>query len=356
MLKLSGMMAMIAVGVSVLVYGMFVVLVRRRLKQLELRFTDIAEGEGDLRVRVTCAGCDGIDRLGLQYNRFLEKIQGALAQVSAAAEQLAGGADRVSRIARETSSDAQRQHGEIGQVALATEQLNSTAAEVSRNTQEALLAADTAQTESRSGQEVVEHTVAAIRDIAAAVAQANAAVQRVQVDSEAIGGVLTVIRGIAEQTNLLALNAAIEAARAGDQGRGFAVVADEVRTLAQRTQTSTQEIQEMIERLQSGVGDAVSAMDQGHAQADAGVQQAASAGTALGRINEAVASIHSLNTQIAAAAEEQTAMGTEVAGTTATISEVANATAERAGNAAEESQELVQLAQRLQGLMSQFKV
>ena len=177
---------------------------------------------------------------------------------------------------------------------------------------------------------------------------------QLKADSENIGGVLDVIRGIAEQTNLLALNAAIEAARAGEQGRGFAVVADEVRTLASHSHDATQEIQEMVERLQQGVVNAVENMENVNKRAAEGVNQVEASAEALAEISGSVNIINDMNTQIATATDEQNSVATEVSRNIEKINQLSHETAESAVKSEETSQKLNDLASGLKDMVGQF--
>jgi methyl-accepting chemotaxis protein len=280
--------------------------------------------------------------------QMIGQLRDAIVQVAAAAEEMAV-------VSQQTGEGVREQQGETTQVATAMNEMTATVQEVARNAVEAARAAEQADGEARSGRDVVEGAVGAISALASEVETAAGVLQRLEQDSSAIGSVLNVIRGIAEQTNLLALNAAIEAARAGEQGRGFAVVADEVRALAQRTQESTQEIDDMIGRLQVGTQETVQAMESGRTQARDAVDQAQRAGGALATITQAVAAIKDMNALIASASEEQSAVAEEMNRNIVTISRVAEQSAEGASQTTRSSQELARLGEQLQQLVSRFR-
>lgn len=329
--------------------------ITRPLSAAVLAMNDIAEGNGDLTLRLDDSGGNEIGRLGGAFNRFAEKVRGTVTQVSVSTAQLTDAAEQVASVTQETSHGVQQQHAETEQVATAMNEMTATVHEVARNASDAAGAADNADQEANKGRRIVTDTIRVIELLAGDVKSAEAVIDKLAQDSENIGGVLDVIRGIAEQTNLLALNAAIEAARAGEQGRGFAVVADEVRTLASRTQESTQEIQQMIEQLQSGAHNAVSVMQQSSARAQEGVEEAARAGASLDAITRAVATISDMNAQIATAAEEQSAVAEEINRNIVNISQVVEQTAQGATRTSGASAELARLASGLQALMRQFK-
>lgn len=355
-IKVVGLMFMASAGVVVIVYFLFLYMVRRRLADLAARFRDVSSGDGDLRRRIDVKGNDGIDALGRIFNSFIEKLQSIMSQVVTDSSNLVGVASHLNSISASSSSSALQQQTQIEQVATAMNEMTATVTEVAANARSAADAAQAADSDVNSGMEIVGQTVASINSLASEVERANAVIRTLQSDSEEIGSVLDVIRGIAEQTNLLALNAAIEAARAGDQGRGFAVVADEVRTLASRTQQSTEEIQAMIERLQSGANDAVNVMEESHIQAKTSVDQASKTGEALQKITSAVNTINQMNLQISNAAEQQTEVAHEIDVSLNKINQASHESVSHSGEASQESENLNQLASHLQEMMQQFKV
>ncbi|TNF32759.1 MAG: methyl-accepting chemotaxis protein [Gammaproteobacteria bacterium] len=317
---------------------------------------EIAAGEGDLTKRLDDSGNNEISRLAGAFNHFAEKVRQMVSHVSASTAQLAAAAEEVSAITEETNRGVQQQQTETTQVVTAMNEMAATVQEVARHANEAASAATNADTASADGKKVVINTMKAIEDLSAEINSAASVISKLETDSENIGSVLDVIKGIAEQTNLLALNAAIEAARAGEQGRGFAVVADEVRTLASKTQQSTQEIQGMIEQLQSGARSAVKVMSESITRAEESVSKAAHAGSALESITRAVSQIRDMNAQIATAAEEQSAVAEEINRNIVSINDVVDQTAEGSRQTSIASGELARLAVQLQQLVGQFKV
>jgi len=322
----------------------------------DLERTTNGLASGDLTARTSYQGRDELGRVSAAFNVMGDKFQNVIQDLSGATGQLAAAAEETSAITEQTSQGITRQQAETEQVATAMNEMNATVHEVAQNAALAAEAARQADKASNRGKQVVSQTIDVINNLASEVERAAGVIHTLEQESADIGTVLDVIRGIAEQTNLLALNAAIEAARAGEQGRGFAVVADEVRSLASRTQKSTQEIDEMISRLQAGASDAVKAMESSRSQAQAGVEQAAEAGSSLDAITNAVTQISDMNTQIASAGEEQSAVAEEINRNIVTISQVADETAGGAVQTSNASMEVARLSEQLQALVQQFKI
>ena len=299
---------------------------------------------------------DLIGEIITSFNRMAENLRKMIGEISGATTQLASAAEEMSAVTDEASKGVQQQQAEIEHVATAMNEMSATVQEVAQNAASAAQSAQAADSDARAGALVSTEALAGIERLVSEVEKAADVIHRLEQESENIGMVLDVIRGIAEQTNLLALNAAIEAARAGEQGRGFAVVADEVRTLASRTQQSTQEIQEMIERLQAGAVDAVRVMGEAQNMATASSEQVKKAAGSLGEIAGAIATINDMNTQIASAAEEQSAVAADINANVASIRDLSDQTAAGAQQTASASEELARLSAQLQGLMAQFRM
>ncbi|MFV2060354.1 MAG: methyl-accepting chemotaxis protein [Gammaproteobacteria bacterium] len=317
---------------------------------------EIAEGDGDLTSRLPSNGSDEVSALAKAFNHFVAKVQETISEVSGSTAQLASAAEEMSLITNETRDGTIKQQNETDLVATAMTEMTSTVQEVSNNANAAADAAQQADTKASEGNSIVSKTIDLIDALAGEIEQASQVINRVEKDSDSIGSVLSVIQGIAEQTNLLALNAAIEAARAGEQGRGFAVVADEVRTLASRTQESTQEIQTMIESLQSGTRSAVEVMELSREKAKTTVNQASEAGSALHSITAAVGEINQMNNQIAEASQQQGQVAEEINVNIVNITDIATQTADGTDQLAAASGELATLSNNLQMLVARFKV
>ncbi|VAX11236.1 Methyl-accepting chemotaxis sensor/transducer protein [hydrothermal vent metagenome] len=312
--------------------------------------------DGDLTVLINLDSRDEMSRIASRFNAMTEKFNALIQQIISSSGQLATASEEVSSVATESASNVERQRHETDQVATAINEMTATVQEVANNASNAAGAAANADNETRGGKAVVENTSKVIAELAHEIENAAEVIKGVEQDSETIGGVLDVIKGIAEQTNLLALNAAIEAARAGEQGRGFAVVADEVRTLASRTQESASEIESMIDKLQAGSHDAVKVMEKSRERAQTGVEQANEAAQSLDAINRAVSTITEMNTQIASAAEEQSAVSEEINKNVSSISQISEQTASGSEQTTNAANELAKLASDLQNLVSQFKI
>jgi len=331
--------------------------IRSIIKPIE-RFRDTlvdVEQNSDLTIHATVDTADEIGQMGIAFNRMMEKFKMVMNQVTGASTQLASASEQMSSISSQSNQSIQSQLLKSEQIATAINELNATAQEVAQSANTASQAANDADSQANEGERVVSRTVESITELNSDVQRIADVINMLSAESENVGRVLDVIKDIAEQTNLLALNAAIEAARAGEQGRGFAVVADEVRTLAGRTQDSTLEIQQMIEKFQQGTQDAVSVMERGQEKADSSAQQAGQAAAALTEITRMVSKINDMNTQIASAAEEQTAVAEEINRNILSVNTITQQTGQGAQQTENASRDLARLAIELQQLVQTFK-
>ena len=315
-----------------------------------------ADQDADLSAQVLLPGRNEISGVAAAYNSMLQRFAEVIEVLQGLTAQIASQSEEMSAVTLQTTRDVERQQHETDQVATATTEMAETIQEVARNASSAAQAAQSADHEAASGEQIVTHTLQAVSALSGELEHTAVLINEVESASNSIGTVLEVIRSIAEQTNLLALNAAIEAARAGDQGRGFAVVADEVRNLAKRTQESTAEIDSMILRLQRGSHDAVQAMQNGQSKARQTVDEANQADQALHNIRHAVDTIMAMNTQIASATEQQTAVAHEINRNLVAIHDVAVTTQEAVSHIDQSSHSLAQIVVQLLSMTGRFRL
>jgi methyl-accepting chemotaxis protein len=314
-------------------------------------------GSGDFSRPVrTPAVKDELHQVATGMNEVGNFIRELMARLQAMSDELRGSSNGLETASHEINKNTVANNDHVEGTAAAVTEMSTTAQEVAANAQQAAEAAGSADEAARCALEVMDATIASITNLADQVVSASNVIRKLEDDTNSVGTVLEVIRGIAEQTNLLALNAAIEAARAGDQGRGFAVVADEVRSLAQRTQESTTEIQQIIENVQTGATNAVSAMDTGRASTELCVTQAGDAGESLRQITDAVKTILEMNNQIAWAAREQNKASEDITNNIHQISSVSATTTELTQNLSHTSSELTETSRQLDSMIRRVKL
>jgi len=354
---LTRQIAIIATGllVSIIISWLIVIQLRRRVAVLQNSLGQAADNLA-LDTRIDLPGQDELSEIARSFNQFIDKVHGAMRQLADNSRQLSGMARDVAERARLTQSNCTAQSDRTVQVATAINELGSTVNEIARNAENAAEVAREATQHASDGSAVVSQAHRQVDALNGELEQAAKVIEALAAQTDAISTTLNTIRSISEQTNLLALNAAIEAARAGEQGRGFAVVADEVRTLASRSGASTEEIQQVIDRLQNESRSAVEAMAKGQRQSALVVEYASKASAALEQINSHIGQISDQNIQVATATEEQSSVVEDINRNIVDINELTVGTTHIADQLNQASSDLQALSSQLDGLVGRFRL
>jgi methyl-accepting chemotaxis protein len=311
---------------TALLFFMFRQLISNRLRTVCSALQEIADGDGDLSQRLIETPKDEIGVIAVAFNNFMAQLESTLGQINTQVNQLTETTQLMESETNNTQDNAAKQQDIADQVAQAMGEMMSSTQEMATIASSTAEHTQSTHQKSEVGKKTIQDNMQSVEELSAQMNAASEVVKNLETDSQNIGGVLDVIRGIAEQTNLLALNAAIEAARAGDQGRGFAVVADEVRTLASRTQESTEEINKMIEQLQTGAKAAVETLDKGNHSIDISHQKASETNDMIEVVDAAITEIQTQNLQIATATEEQACVSEEINKNITNIRDVSSST------------------------------
>ena len=349
----------IVIAVFILIITFFYsykIFVQKRLDYINTGLSDIAEGHGDLTQRIDADGEDDISQIAFSFNHFVSKLQKMIAELSTVSSDLSGVSIQLGDVSQESLNVISSQQGETEQLAAAMMEMQGALNEVAMNIDSTSSATKKISDDSHAVKRVTEQNRDSSKELLTLVNETSAIISNLEKDGVAIGGVLDVIKQIAEQTNLLALNAAIEAARAGEQGRGFAVVADEVRTLASRTQMSTEEIQTMIERLQSATKQSVNSMDKSSKQAIQSEEFSENAFEVLDNMDASISNALDMTIQIASASEQQVAVAENINRNVTQINDLCAESVNRVDETINAAEQAKHLAENIAKLVQQFKI
>jgi len=350
----AGLVALVLVFIAIFVTYKFSI--GKKLNEIHLALDEIANGNGDLTKRLDAAGNNEISHIANSFNQFIDSLQATIKQILAASNNLASTSGELLNITNVTNTASEQQEQDAGLAATEVQQLNTQSQAVSQLTLQARETTGRAEDATNRGNIAISSTIGTVDQLTSNISSAAKIIDQLQADSNNIGGVLEVIQGIAEQTNLLALNAAIEAARAGEQGRGFAVVADEVRTLAARTQDSTHEIHEMIERLQNASKRAYDSMQSNSEYSDKAIDQIEESCIVLSEIRQSIDDINNINSQISVAAQQQMQASENLSNNVSQISVKSQENASASHETRTRVQSLDALAIQMQQIVGSFKL
>lgn len=349
---------LVSLGITLLAAVMLIAIITSIVKpinDLRARMTQLASSEGDLTHELTMNNHEELIHLGKSFNRFMQKLRDMINELKQVSSSVRSTSESSQKISEQSNLQTSQQQNEVSSVVTATNEMSATSSEVARLAQESADSAKRAQEIVDTSQKSLSIAVESVKSLSTDMSQANESISQVAARSEDINRILDVIRAIAEQTNLLALNAAIEAARAGEQGRGFAVVADEVRSLASKTQSSTDEINDMIQSLQGEVKTAVNIIDAGSEKANQSVGQT---NQAFDSLSDVVSTIHNISDnvdQVAAAAEEQSQVAEEINKNLTIIGDAAHMLAELSHQSRTSNDTLITQVDHLDGQLNQLR-
>ncbi|KJZ13828.1 chemotaxis protein [Marinomonas sp. SBI22] len=354
----SSIVAFIAIAVGIVISLLMVGNISSALQKSVNRAKEIAAGNLTHKSssQRSAAKRDEIGQLEIAMDTLVEQLSSILNDVSLSSHMLTEAADNLNEETKNSSKMVEEQQSETDLISQAINEIQSTAMHVSESTSDASSAAQDAALSADEGHKIVIGTISSIENLASEINTAAQTINKLEEDTNNITQILNVILGIAEQTNLLALNAAIEAARAGEQGRGFAVVADEVRTLAQNTQDATQQIEQMISKLQSGTSQAVKAMQSSHTISTNVVDVVKEEETSLESINNSVSKIRDMNNRISATAEQQASVTSEVNTNVSNIAAIAVKSTQSIHTITDDAAKVAKLAKQLCDKIEYFKM
>lgn len=348
-------LSIIAVIITLILFGILIRSVIGPIRQLNAQLHEISDGDGDLTRRLDENRSDEIGQLSVFFNHFVSKLHATFSQVAQQSSSITTATAKMHGVVVELSENTDQTASQTSTVAAASEEMSATSNAIAQSCYRAAESAQAAADTTQKGFEIVKHTVTGIIQRGQKTKDNARIVSTLGDRSNQIGEIVATIEDIADQTNLLALNAAIEAARAGEMGRGFAVVADEVRALAERTTKATKEISDMIRTIQNETRQAITAMEEGVKGTEQGAAEAGTLETALQNILEQVNDVTMQISQIATAAEEQTATTGEITGNMHRVSQIIDETAKETQSISSIAETLNNTSIELHRLMKQFK-